>query len=300
MKPLYIWAGGKNKMIPKYLDNPGIPMSGYDTYVEPFFGGGAMMIYIAENNPDVKRFVMNDVNPEIVGVYHAIKNDLQSFKHTLNKLQTQWLPLDKDDRKKMYYDLRTEYTTDWQKWDQTTDSAMLYFLMRTAFNGIWQTTKTSNGRFATPVGLCNQTTKVYDEWNVDEWNEFLQKVDIRCGDWSQCVSGITEQAFFFMDPPYIDSFTSYGQVFDRTEQLKLLDVCKHKANSGNLVYFCNRDDGSDIWTSNKGNLNLEYYGINYTAGRRATESDGTRTSKKATEVLLHNIDTHSVYDDFFE
>ena len=41
MKPLYIWAGGKNKMIPKYLENPGIP-SDKTTFIEPFFGGGAV------------------------------------------------------------------------------------------------------------------------------------------------------------------------------------------------------------------------------------------------------------------
>lgn len=36
LKPLYMWAGGKNKMIPKYKENPGIPVRGYTTYVEPF------------------------------------------------------------------------------------------------------------------------------------------------------------------------------------------------------------------------------------------------------------------------
>ena len=38
-----MWAGGKNKMIPKYQNDPGIPYSGYDTFVEPFFGGGIIL-----------------------------------------------------------------------------------------------------------------------------------------------------------------------------------------------------------------------------------------------------------------
>jgi DNA adenine methylase len=289
MKPLYIWAGGKNKMIPKYQNSPGIPYNGYDTYVEPFFGGGAMMIHIHENNPSVKRFVMNDINPEIVGIYTAIKTDVNNFKDRMDTLEAQWLPLDKDGRKKFFYALRDEYTQRWTQWNATDESATLYFLMKTAFNGIWQTTKTSNGRFATPVGLCNQTTKVYDKWNVDEWHIFLQKVDIYCGDWNSCVAQIeNERAFFFMDPPYIDSFTSYGQVFNNSEQLKLLNFC-HKADAnGDIVFFCNRDDGSNIWTSNQGNLGLEYYDIKYTAGRRATEENGNRTAKKATEILLYS------------
>ena len=61
MKPLYMWAGGKNKMISKYLLSPGIPLAGYDTFVEPFFGGGAMMIWVNENNPNIKRFILNDI-----------------------------------------------------------------------------------------------------------------------------------------------------------------------------------------------------------------------------------------------
>lgn len=276
-------------MIPKYQASPGIPYGGYDTYVEPFFGGGAMMIHIYENAPQVKRFVLNDINPEIVGIYTAIKTDVVNFKARMDVLEAQWLPLDKDGRKKFFYALRDEYTQRWTQWNATDESATLYFLMKTAFNGIWQTTKTSNGRFATPVGLCNQTTKVYDKWNVDEWHIFLQKVDIFCGDWSSCVAKVEgERAFFFMDPPYIDSFTSYGQVFDTQEQLKLLNFCHSADAGGDLVFFCNRDDGSNIWTANQGNLGLEYYGIKYTAGRRATEEDGSRSAKKATEILLYS------------
>lgn len=291
MKPLYIWAGGKNKMIPKYQSSPSIPYRGYDTYVEPFFGGGAMMIHIYENNPNVKRFVMNDINPEIVGLYQAIKTDVELFKERMNQLESEWLPLNIEQRQEFFYKLRDEYTLRWTQWSNTEESATLYFLMKTAFNGIWQTNQASNERFATPVGLCNQTTKVYDRWNVDEWHTFLQKVDIYCGNWSDCVSKVEdESAFYFMDPPYVDSFTTYGQVFDTTEQLKLLNFCHSEDAQGNIVFFCNRDDGSDIWSANQGNLGLEHYDIKYTVGRRATEEDGSRSAKKATEILLYSKD----------
>lgn len=63
-----MWAGGKNRMIPKYKENPGIPVRGYTTYVEPFFGSGAMMLYVAQHNPYIKKFVINDINPEIMSI----------------------------------------------------------------------------------------------------------------------------------------------------------------------------------------------------------------------------------------
>jgi len=293
MKPLYIWAGGKNKMIPKYQANPGIPMSGYDTFVEPFFGGGAMMVHIYKNNPTVKKFVMNDINPEIVGLYTAIKTDVAKFIARMDVLQAQYLPLTKEDRKKFYYDLRKEYTTNWSQWNRTDEAATLYFLMKTGFNGIWQTNQQSNGRFATPSGLLNQTTKCYDKDNVLEWNVFLQKVDIYCGDWSACVSQIEGTAFYFMDPPYRDSFTQYGQVFNDAAHIQLIDFCKQADLNGHFVFYCNRDAGDTFYTDNKGQLEIDYYGVTYTAGRRKQnkndEGDITsQTAKQAREILLYN------------
>lgn len=291
MKPLYIWAGGKNKMIPKYQAGPGIPLSGYDTYVEPFFGGGAMMIYIYKNNPTVKKFVLNDINPEIVGVYRAIKNDIDTFLNRMDDLQRQYLPLDKGKRKKFYYDLRKEYTTNWHQWTATEESATLYFLMKTGFNGIWQINQESNGRFATPSGLLNQTTKVYDKDNVKEWHTFLQQVDIHCGEWKNCVNSIEGKALYFMDPPYRDSFTSYGQVFGDQHQLDCLNFCKSADAAGHLVMFCNRDAGDTFWTDNQGNLQITYYDVTYTAGRRKQTKDEngnivSNNAKAAKEVLL--------------
>lgn len=288
MKPLYIWAGGKNKMIPKYQKGPGIPLTGYDTFVEPFFGGGAMMVHIYKNNPTVSKFVMNDINPEIVGIYTAIKTDIDNFIKRMDVLQAQYLPLAKSDRKVFYYNLRTEYTKNWTQWTATDESATLYFLMKTGFNGIWQVNQESNGRFATPSGLLNQTTKVYDKDNVLEWHTFLQKVDIYCGDWSACTAKVEGTAFYFMDPPYRDSFTSYGQVFDDQHQLACLTFCQTADQNNHLVMFCNRDSGDNFWTKNQGNLNLSYYDVTYTAGRRKRADDGTHSAKSATEILLYS------------
>lgn len=288
MKPLYIWAGGKNKMIPKYQADPGIPYSGYDTFVEPFFGGGAMMIHIYQNCPTVTKFVMNDVNPEIVGIYTAIKTDVHNFIDRMDTLQAAYLPLSKPDRKKFYYDLRKEYTTNWTQWNSTDESASLYFLMKTGFNGIWQTNQSSNGRFATPSGLLNQTVKCYDKDNVLEWNVFLQKVDIHCGDWAACTSSITGTAFYFMDPPYRDSFTSYSQVFTDQDHINLINFCKTADLQNHLVMYCNRDAGDNFYTVNQGQLDISYYNVTYTAGRRKINADGSQTAKQAREILLYS------------
>jgi DNA adenine methylase len=165
--------------------------------------------------------------------------------------------------------------------------------MKTGFNGIWQVNQSSNGRFATPSGLLNQTTKVYDKDNVIEWNTFLQKVDICCGDWSACTALAEGKTFFFFDPPYRDSFTSYGQVFNDTHQLALIDFCKQEDLKGHIMMFCNRDAGDTFYTDNQGQLEISYYNVTYTAGRRKQNKNDeglitSQTAKVAKEILLYS------------
>jgi len=288
-----MWAGGKSKMIPKYQEAPGLPLSGYDTYVEPFFGGGAMMIHVYENNPTVQNFVLNDINEEIVGLYRAIRNDVAVFLQECDAYCNTYLPMDANARKAYYYQIRKEYITDWASWSPTRQSACLYFLMKTAFNGIWQSTKEAKGRFCTPSGLLNHRGSVYDRANVMEWHAFLQRVTIHSGSWESCVDQVPGRAFYFFDPPYRDSFTQYGTTFDDTAHVKLIDFCKSADLAGHLVMYCNRmaGDTDTFYTSNRGHLSINYYDIKYTAGRRATEEkdDKTvRTAKSAQEILLYS------------
>ena len=48
-KPLFIWAGGKNKMLKHYIPILPSPLEmSIKSYVEPFFGGGAMFIHMVK------------------------------------------------------------------------------------------------------------------------------------------------------------------------------------------------------------------------------------------------------------
>jgi DNA adenine methylase len=295
MKPLYMWAGGKSKMIPRYTANPGIPTTGYDVFVEPFFGGGAMMIHMSQINPHIRRFILNDINPEIVGIYQAIKSDLALFLMECDTVCAQYLPLDHASRKSFYYDVRNQYITDYPNWSPTKESAVLYFLMKTAFNGIFQSTKAAAGRFCTPAGLLNQRSAVYDVDNVRAWNQFLQQVDIHCGHWRQCTDVGSDRAFYFFDPPYRDSFTQYAQTFTEQDHRDLIEFCRAADLSGHTVMYCGRDTEDDFYTSQQGALGLARYPIAYTAGRRATvavEENGAvkkkHEAKAATEILLYS------------
>mgnify|MGYP003964422813 FL=1 len=90
MKPIFMWAGGKTKMLEKY--EPYLPKS-FKGYCEPFLGGGAMFIWAYKANPNAK-FILNDVNEPIINIYRAIKDDNDKFCSTLDTLSGEYLPLD--------------------------------------------------------------------------------------------------------------------------------------------------------------------------------------------------------------
>ena len=67
LKPLFPYAGGKQKSL-KYIAEYLKPTG---TYVEPFFGGGAVYCHMY-NRRLAKRYVINDRRADIIGIYLSL------------------------------------------------------------------------------------------------------------------------------------------------------------------------------------------------------------------------------------
>jgi len=281
MKPLFIWAGGKNKMLKHY--KPFMPKNVL-SYCEPFFGGGAMFIHVVEKYAP-KELIINDINSDIIRIYKTIKSDCNNFISVMDELSEEYLPLDKAARKDYYYSLRHKHAYDYVSWDSTREAAVLYFLMKTGFNGIFQLNINTNNRYGTPSGLLNQKDKVYEKDVVEWWNKTLQNTTILSGNWKDSVSYIKdkEDSFIFLDPPYRGSFTSYGQEFGDDKQRELISYVQGQKQS--TVFLCNRDVNDGFY--NDINLKIDKFDITYTAGRRKKTEDGFE-AKPAVELLIRN------------
>lgn len=289
-KPLFIWAGGKTKVIKHYL--PLMPTV-VNSYCEPFFGGGAMFIHII-NTYNPSEVYINDINADIISIYECIKNNYSEFLDRLNELESIYIPLTKEDRKKFYYETRNEHAFDYEKWSKPQEAATLYFLMKTGFNGIYQLNKNTNGRYGTPSGLLNQKDVIYDRKVLNWWNSALRKVKITSTDWSNCYSD-NKDTFYFFDPPYRDSFADYGNAFTDVDLLNLIEFSDKQTN----VMLYNRDSEDGWFEKNKKNLNIIKFPVTYTAGRRKKTDDGYE-AKKATEVLLYKTEHLNNLDNFFD
>ena len=73
-KPFVKWAGGKRQIIDKLLK---LVPENYDTYYEPFIGGGALLFELSP-----KKAVINDSNKELMNVYKTIADD-KGFEETI-------------------------------------------------------------------------------------------------------------------------------------------------------------------------------------------------------------------------
>lgn len=273
-------------MIKHYL--PHLPQS-LNSFVEPFFGAGALFCHLW-NEGTLKtatgKVVINDILTELTQIYHAIQNDVDSFIAILSSLESHYLKLSYEKRREFYLDLRKRNAFDYTTWSETQQAATQYFLFLTGFNGIFQRNKNLNGRFGTPCGLMKQTTPFIDIENIRGWHEALKGVVILNGTWQAAVSyvSLSEKDFVFLDPPYRDSFTSYGSPFSDADQLEVIDFCK--ATSA-IVIMANKSGSDRFFEDNQGDLKCKYINTAHTAGRRSIVDKKVK-SVKTQELILYN------------
>jgi DNA adenine methylase len=244
------------------------------SYSEPFFGAGAMFLHIMEHYSP-KEVVINDIYPGIVNVLKAIKNQPEEFIKEMKTLESGYL---KTDRRAFYYEIRRRHAWEYQEMDDLVEAAHHYFLQKTSFNGILQFNKSENNRFGTPFGLGNEKDSIFDPDLVRAWSRLLQNVTIMCEPYGV----VPVLDFTYCDPPYLNSFTQYGQEWNQKKTLSLINRMDRSMKNGMI---CNRDNNDGFFEANKKGFNLLLIPVTYTAGRRKKTPDGF-VAKKATEVLL--------------
>lgn len=279
-KPLYMWAGGKTKLIKHYRDI--WPEENYDTYVEPFFGGGAVYSWLKTNNPNLKA-VIGDINFELVNILNQVKTNLPDFQKETIRITEQYLklPTDKAVRKEHYYKLRQQY---WES--EGKNVALLYVLMKLGFNGIWQTCKASNGLYGTPAGLLTQTRsdQIIDISILQEWNKMLKTATPQAVPYNK-LKFQPRNSLIYLDPPYRDSYTDYSTGFGDNEQRALTEWALKQTEEGATVLLANRCvEDEDFFESLLPDANFHYFNVTYTAGRRKRVDAGFE-AKPAREFL---------------
>lgn len=229
IKYLVRWVGGKNRLIPEIEKRiPKNINAQYDTYVEPFVGGGSVMFHIL-NNYNFKKIYVNDKNKELINLYLAIKNFPKEMVDKIEKLDLKYLSLDVSKKKEMYHLIRNYYNRIKLKDEKINleKANLLMFLMRMCFNGVYRVNK--KGEFNTSIGsfLTRSFRKITKE-EIFAISEQLENVIFFSKDFSELEDLISDKTFFYLDPPYLPetdkqehiSYTPDGFSIDEQKRLK--------------------------------------------------------------------------------
>ena len=245
VKPFVKWAGGKGSLIsqlknfyPFELENETI-----NKYVEPFVGGGAVLINILQKY-DVKEAYAFDINLDLINCYNIIKTDVDSLIKELDKKEKEFLELEDDERQKYFYNIRKEYNSyKIQENESSVKRASEFiFLNRTCFNGLYRVNK--NGEFNVPCGKYKNPT-ICDSKNLRNLSYLIRNVVFQYGYYKKSKRYIDSNTFVYFDPPYrplsiTSGFTSYAKEdFNDENQKELANYFKELDEKNSKLMLSN-------------------------------------------------------------
>lgn len=281
-KPFVKWAGGKRQIIDKLLKL--VPVE-YNTYYEPFVGGGALLFELSPKNA-----VINDSNKELMNVYKLISTD-QGYEEVVKLLNT----YEKKHNEKFYYQIRN-LDKDKEKFKRLSPAehaARTIYLNKACFNGLYRVN--SKGEFNVPF---NKKLKIntYDSQNMILAYVYFQSNNIKMlsTDFEEAVKDAKKGDFIYFDPPYDSenetTFNSYTEVgFGKDEQIRLAKVYKELSDRGCYVMLSNH---------NTTLINELYkdYNIHVITAKRNINSKGEKRGK-VEEVIITNYEANLTLED---
>ncbi len=207
MKQPYPWFGGKTLVANIVWERFG----DVQNYVEPFFGGGAVLL----NRPTWhtgRVETVNDIDAFLTNFWRAVKADPDAVAHhadwPVNEIdlaaRRDWLFAQKGDVARM------ETDPDW--YDAKLAGVWVWGVCSTIGNA-WKDKSTHLGNAGS--GIHRASTHLGDAGRGEVLREYfgalqarLERVRVMCGDWTRVTSptvtthnGLTGM---FLDPPYID------------------------------------------------------------------------------------------------
>jgi DNA adenine methylase len=276
VEPILKWAGGKRQLLddilPLFPDN-------FDTYHEPFFGGGAVFFEL-----EPERATINDRNSRLINFYRQIRDNPEALIETLQGFDDpESDPNPTEDYadtsetgksiEKYYYQQRAKFNkrpyTD--NFNPLEEAALLLYLNRTCYNGLYR--ENQSGGFNSPIGSYDNPSWVFSE-RIQQISELLQSVDIYNRDFEYILEVASSDDVVYFDPPYkpeseTASFTEYDQDgFGEEDQMRLLDISKQLAERGTTVVVSNSGIMKPRYEE------LEQFDVKTVSASRSINSDG--------------------------
>ena len=275
-KPFVKWAGGKRQIMNEIMKY--VPFN-YNTYYEPFVGGGAVFFELAP-----KKAVLNDFNKELINVYECIKDESKFEKmcaelnhHEVNHSEEYYYSVRNLDRDKKSFNKIADYKR----------AARTIYLNKACFNGLYRVN--SKNEFNVPFG---KKTKVntYEGQNLGIVHCILNFNDIKLlsTDFEEAVKTAKKGDFVYLDPPYdsdTSTFNSYTEDgFGKKEQERLAKLYTELSDRGCYVMLSNHNT----------KLVRELYkdfNIHVIEAKRNINANGKKRGKVEEVIITNYIET---------
>lgn len=280
-KPFVKWAGGKRQIIDKLKEY--VPDE-YDTYYEPFVGGGALLFELAP-----KKAVINDLNEELMNVYNCLCNE-EKFKKMCNLLNH----YEAEHSEEFYYEIRNKDKNKnaYNRLSDYTKAARTIYLNKACFNGLYRVN--SKNEFNVPFG---KKTKIntYEGSNLITVSNYLTMNDIKIQsvDFEESLKTAKKGDFVYIDPPYdsdTSTFNNYTEDgFGKEEQRRLAKVYKDLDKRGVYVMLSNHN-------TNLINELYKDYHIHIIEAKRNINANGKKRGK-VEEVIITNYENKRGFEE---
>ena len=291
-KPFVKWAGGKSSLIPQITKYFPLELKNnqIEKYVEPFVGGGAVLIDILQKY-DIKQAYAFDINKDLINCYNVIKYKIEDLIQKLDKKEKEFLALGIDERQKYFYDIRTKYNSHFLNAELDVERASEFiFLNRTCFNGLYRVNK--SGKFNVPFGKYKNPT-ICDSRNLRNLSTLFKNTIFKYGDYKESESLIDKNTFVYFDPPYrplsvTSGFTSYTKEDFNDENQKELAKYYNKLNVKNAKLMLSNSNPKNIDENDDFFENIyKGFNINEVSAKRMINSNA-KGRGEISELLITN------------
>ena len=293
-QPFLKWAGGKRQLMKKIELRLPDDLDSYNTYVEPFIGGGAVLFHLLEKY-DFDNVHISDLNPELILCYEILKLDAKSVIKTLNKLIDEY-PEEIDDRKEVYYKIRADWNEDVDNIKSLSKSkkvkrvSQMIFLNRTCFNGLFRVNR--KGEFNVPIGNYKKPSFPKAE-NLLAVQKALENVTIHLSSFENCESWVDKYTFIYFDPPYrplseTSHFVSYSKgEFNDENQKQLAETFRSLDEKNVKLLLSNSDPKNTVPDDEFFDELYSGFNIQRVSANRAINSNPNKRGI-ITELLISN------------
>lgn len=257
-RPFLKWVGGKRSILPELLAR--LPET-YDTYNEPFLGGGALYFAVQP-----KEAILSDINFHLILTFKAVRNDVDGVIRNLKGHFS---------RHNAEYFARARERMFKEK-DSTKLAALFIYLNKTCFNGLYRVNKA--GQFNVPIGDY-KSPPIVDVENLRACSAVLQGADIVQQSFTHLKP--KKDDFYYLDPPYHETYDGYsGAGFGDTEHIALAEFC-HVIHQKGGKFMLSNSDTPFVQNLYRG------YTIEHVRASRSVSCKGDQRGKE-TELIIRN------------